>query len=207
MGGGGKGGGGSDAAAQARAEEAARQQNIRNGTASINNTFSQFNDDFYNNRAQSYLDYANPQLQDQYNNAQKDLTFWLDRNGLTNSSVRAQKEAELQKLYDTNQRSVSDQALSYENDAKNNVESARSNLISTLSATGDAAGAANSALSRASALSAPQAYSPLGQLFSTFTGALGQQAQAEQNAGLFGTQSNFNTGLFGPNKNAAQVTN
>jgi hypothetical protein len=173
--------GGDGGAGQARADEAARQARIRAGTDSINNTFnSQFTDDYFNSRQQSYLDYATPQLNDQYTDARKQLVFALDRAGLMDSSVRAQREAELQKLYDTNRQQVADKALGYGTQSRNAVEDARSNLISTLTATADADGAAKSAINRAQALSQPDTYSPLGQLFTTFTGTLADQAALEK---------------------------
>lgn len=160
-----------------------------------------FNDDFYNAREKAYLDYANPQLEDQYSKAQKELAFALDRAGTLNSSIRAQKEAELTQAYDTNKRSVADQALSYKTTAKNNVENARSDLIAMLNSTGDAQGATNSAMARASTLSAPDTYSPLADLFSTFTNTLGSQYASEKAAALasqYGTTptgtTRFNTG-------------
>jgi hypothetical protein len=192
---------------QAANDEAARQAQITSGTNAINNTFGQFNDDFYNKQKQGYLDYATPQLQDQYADAQKQLTFSLDRSGLLDSSARSQKEAELQKLYDTNARSVADQGLSYENQAKSNVEASRANLISTLNSTGNADAAANSAINQAGSLSAAPAYSALGQLFSGFTGALGTQAALEKNAALYGGSAPLvSTGLFSPSKSAVQVS-
>ena len=205
----GKGGkGGSGAADAARAEEAARQERIRAGTQSINSTFdSQFNDEFYEERRQSYLDYATPQLEQQYDDARKSLTYALDRAGTTDSSIRAAREAELQRAYDTNMRTLSDTALNYENDARNNVESARASLVQQLNASADQDAAIQNATSRAEALSAPVGYSPIGQMFSSFTGALGQQAQYEQTAGLTGPSSYYNTGLFGPSKKSVSVQN
>lgn len=200
-------GGGDGGAAQARADEQARQAQIREGTARINETFdSQFNDDFYGGRKNAFLAYATPQLEDQYAKARRELVFALDRGGTLDSSIRANKEAELKKLYDTNTRAVADQALGYGNKARDSVESARADLINTLNATGDSAGAVNSAMSRAKALSAPDTYSPLGQLFTTFTGALGTQAALEKAAALGGPAPRYNTGLFGASPNAVKTS-
>lgn len=197
-----------NSAAQSRADEEARQARIRQGTESINGTFdSQFNDDYFNARRDAFLNYANPQLNDQYTKAQKELTYALDRSGTLDSSVRADKQSELQKLYETNRRSVADQALGYSSQARNNIEDARAGLISTLNATGDASNAANQALSRAQALSQPDTYSPLAQLFTTFTNTLGTQAANERAGALSGGAYGgaYNTGLFGTNKKSVQV--
>jgi hypothetical protein len=199
-----------DKQAQAdRAAEAARQQRIQQGTQQIDSIFGQFNDPFYQQRQKSYLDYANPQLEDQYAKARKDLTFALARSGQLDSSVRAAKDAELTQKYSLNKQGIADQALTYGNQARGSVEDARSNLIATLNSSGDAQGAANQALARAQALSAAPAYSPLGQLFSDFTSALGTQAAAEkatmQSAMSGGNyQSPYNLGLF-RNDGAIQV--
>lgn len=194
-----KGGGGDGGASAARQQENQRQNAIRSGTASVNDIFdNQFSPEFYTGRRQSYLDYAKPQLDDQFADARKQLTYWLDRNGTTNSVARTTKEAELQKLYDTNSRSVNDQALNYENKLRGSVEDARGNLISMLSSSGDVAGTVNNATTRAAALSAPEAYDPIGQMFTTFTNTLGTQAGLERNAALTGgaIQPRYNMGLY-----------
>lgn len=201
--------GGSDAAAmRADQQEQQRQNNIRQGTNTINQQFdSQFNDDFYSGRRQGFLDYANPQLDDQYADTRKQLTYWLDGRGLLDSSIRAQKEAELQKKYDLNKRSVTDQALEYENTSRNQVSDARSGLIRDLQATGDASGAQQAAVNRATALSAQPTFSPLASLFGDFTGALATQASLERGEAYSGgmIKPAFSTGLFA-NKDAVKNT-
>src|SRR5687768_6183488 len=168
---GGKSGGGE--AERARREEQQRQKRIREGTTRVNSIFdSQFNPGYFEGRQQAYIDYANPQLEQQRDSAQKELTFALARSGLLDSSVRGQKAGELQQKYDLNKQQIADQALSYSGEAKSAVEDARAGLINTLNATGDAEGAASSAINRASALSKPAAFSPLSQLFADFTAGL-----------------------------------
>ncbi|MGO4314444.1 hypothetical protein [Agrobacterium sp. MCAB5] len=198
----GKKGGGNEAA-QARADEQQRQDRIRQGTERVNSIFDgQFNDGYFDQRRQSYLDYASPQLEDQYGKAQKELTFALSRGGLLNSSVRAEKAGELQQLYDTNKQKLADDALSQATQARTAVEDARGNLVSTLNATGDAEGAASSAITRASALSQPAAYSPLSQLFAEFSAGLGTQAALERANAYAGSGAGssqigrYSTGLF-----------
>lgn len=200
--------GGGNEAKQARKDEQARQQRIREGTTRVNSIFDgQFTDDYFDNRRQSFLDYASPQVEDQYAKAQKELTYALARGGLTNSSARAQKAGELQQLYDLNKQQIADEALSHATQARNSVEDARSNLIATLNATGDAEGAASSAINRASALSQPAAYSPLAQLFADFTAGLGTQAALERANYYSGGQTpvRYSTGLFTPNANSVKV--
>jgi hypothetical protein len=202
------GGGGDGGAAQARADEQARQDKIRQGTERIDDIFSQFDDPYYDQRSQAYLGYATPQLADQYTDAQKQLAYSLDRAGTTDSSIRASREAELQKLFETNQRAVNDQALSYSQQARNNVEAARGNLMTTLNSTADADAAAASAVNQAQNLTQPDTYSPLSQLFTQFTNTLGNQARLEQAQQLTGglVKPTVNTGLFGSSNSAVKVT-
>lgn len=160
-----------------------------------------FNDAFYNGRRQAYLDYANPQLEKQRGDAAKQLTFSLARSGLLNSSARATQEGSLADLYGQQSKAIGQQATQQETDSRNAVEGARSDLITMLNATGDADSAANSAIARSQALSATPAYSPLGDLFSSFTNTLGTQAAQERAASMSGGfyQPAINTGLFGVN--------
>jgi hypothetical protein len=199
-----QGSGGGDA----RSAEAYRENAINDGKNNINGVFGQFDDNFFKDRRQSYLDYATPQLNDQYANTRSQLTYALDRAGNLNSSSANTQTANLAKLYDTNRRTVDDNALGYENTARTNIADAKSGLINNVSATGDANGAAADATSRASALSQPDAYQPLGQLFSSVTSGLQTQAQLEQLGAFSGGQIKpaFNTGLFGTSPGAVKVT-
>lgn len=196
--GGGKYSGSSD---ELREEEEKRQARIRKGTDRINNIFdTSFDQNYYANQRDNYLDYARPQLEKQYGDASKELTFALSRGGNLDSSARASKAADLQELYDLNAQKIGDDAIGYRSRAKASIEDARSGLINTLNATGDAQQAASSAIARADALSAPPAYSPLAQLFTDFTAGLGTQAALERASYYSGGQvgSRYSTGLFAP---------
>lgn len=183
--------------------EDAVKKGLYTGTA----TGAGFNDEHFRGRRQAFLDYANPQLADQYGDAQKELTFALTRSGLLDSSARGQKAGELQKQYDLNAQQIADQALASEGEARTAVEDARAGLIATLNATGDATQAANSALARSSALSQPAAYSPLSNLFSGFLSTLGTQAALERANAYSGgmTPLRYATGLFHPGAKSTVV--
>lgn len=151
-----------------------------------------FNSSYYDGIAQSYLDYANPQLTDQHNDANRQMQFDLARTGKLDSSSRATKGADLQQAYDLGQQQIADKALGQKNQAKGAVEDARASLISQLNATGDATGATNAAINRISALSQPAGgYDMLTGLFSDFTGSLGgRYAQERAYAASGGASAN-----------------
>lgn len=201
-----KDGGASKAANQAKADEAARQATVRAGTQQVNDTFSQFNDDYFNKQRENYLGFALPQLDDQYGKAQKTLTYALARDGNLNSSAQAYQNAELQKTYDTQRLGIADQGQNYANQARSSVEDARGNLISTLNATGDATQAAQSAAARAGALSAPQGYSPIGDAFGAVLNGVAVSAQNSRAQALLSGKPVANTGLFGSSSGAVRTT-
>ena len=173
--------------------------NAQNTAAGV---FNGFNDQFFNGRRQAYIDYAQPQLDTQYNDARRQLTYALARSGTLDSSERARQEGVLQREYDVQRQNIADQGLSYSTQARTAVEDARANLIATLNATGDTEGATNAAIARAQTLSQPAAFSPLGQLFANFTNALGTQAAMERASALSGGAytPRYNTGLFGTSR-------
>lgn len=172
------GGGGDGGAAQARADEAARQERIKQGTASIDKNFSGFNDAFFDSRARAYTNFANPQLADQYARTQQNLTYNLARQGLTASSEAARNAGELQRQYNDNRAMIAAKGMDAANEARQQIEQNRSELLAQLNATSDPAAAAASAVNRADILSRQQSFSPLGQLFANTTGLLGGAATA-----------------------------
>ena len=182
---------------------AAMKSGLYSGTQTSPGTF---NDAFFNNRRNAYINYAMPQLDKQRTSANRDLIFALDRSGNLASSSRAMKEGELQELYDTNKQNIADKGQEYANTAKTSVEDARQDLIKTLNVTGDAQGAASGAINRASALSAPDTYSPLSQLFSDFTASLGTQLALERAEAASGRDyARHSSGLFKPGRTSVTL--
>lgn len=186
-----KSGGDGGAAEAQRAREAERQANIRLGAESINSAFSSFNDEFYNTRETDYLDYALPQLDEQYEDARSELILSLARNGRLQSSVRGDKIAELQKKYDLQRQAIQSQATGFANDARSSVANSRANLISQNNAIADPSQVGSLAASSAQALQASPTFSPLGTVFQNVTAGLATQADLERRG-----KAAVDTGIF-----------
>lgn len=186
-------------AEETRRREEERQAMIRKGDAAIDNTFAQFDDAFYTGRGQKYLDYAKPQLDDQLSDATKDLLVTLSRSGLSNSSVAANRRQKLEDMANEAERQVLDKGLSYQNQARSAVQSAKDDLRTQNMQMANPTLAANNAIARAQSLTALPEYSPLGALFEGITSGLATQADLERRG-----QAKYGNILFN-NTNSSKV--
>jgi hypothetical protein len=174
-----------------RAAEQARQGNIAQGQQEISSVFGQFNDDFYNARAKSFTEYAMPQLDTQYQDAMRSLTASLARSGNLNSSLRGETMAKAQREYDTQKLSLADRGQQYANDARSNIERARSDLFSTNASLADPGAIRTLAQQRAQSAAPSQSFSPLGLLLTDLAGTVGSTSSTPaaskpaQGVGLF----------------------
>lgn len=160
----------------ARQQEAERQARVQAGTARINDAFSKFDDSYYSGLGKSYLNYYTPELERQYGDAQKKLTYGFADAGNLESGAANQKMADLGREYGVQRAQLSDRALGAQQQGQADVERNRSDLISQLEAGSGVESTATSALARAQSLSAPPQYSPLGDVFATFTNTLANNA-------------------------------
>lgn len=197
------GGGGGDggAAERQRKEEEERQARIRSGNEEIDSVFGKFNDDFYSNQTQNYLDYATPQLTDQFNDAAKELTLSLANAGLLNSSIAAQKRAKLDKDLKLKQRMVADKGNEYSLNSRKSIDAARSDLQSQNMNLANPTLIAQNAANRAQSLNQLPAYQPLVELFADATDGISSQAALERRG-----QSRYDTGLFSPKSTSRVIS-
>lgn len=186
--------GGDSGAAQARTDQTQRQARLDAGRNSIDQTFSQFDDKFYNDRKQAYLDYQTPQLNDQYMDAQKNLVFALSRKGNLNSSVAAEGFGGLGKQYARGNEAIQSGAADFSNQARRDVEANRSDVLAQLSSTENADAASADALSRARAITQQPTISPLGMLFTNLTGVAADRASGSPYGSPYGGASPYGTG-------------
>lgn len=201
------GGGGSAkrAAAQQRADEEARQARIAQGRQSIDDTFnSTYNDDFFNNIGKTYTDYYNPQVDQQYEDTKKKLTFNLGRQGILGSTEAGDQFKKLEDKYGQERQTIANNALQAGQTARGNVEQQRNQLYSINNSTADPAAAAASAQNALKNITTQPSLTSLGNLFAEFlnnASAPAASVAAAQNTSLPGF--NFsNTG-----GNAVRVVN
>ncbi|CAB5178682.1 hypothetical protein UFOVP156_24 [uncultured Caudovirales phage] len=165
-------------AARVREAENRRQANIAEGNSAINEVFGQFNNDFYNNRAKNYVDYATPQLDQQYKTTMQGLVRSLARGGNLNSSVRGSAMSDVQSQYDKGMLSIQDQANQYSTQARNAIEAARGNLVAQNAQLADPGTIRSLASSQAQGFSTAPSYTPLQTLISALTKGTGDTQNA-----------------------------
>jgi hypothetical protein len=161
-------------AADARKREDDRQARITSGTDAVNKNFSVFGDTFFNNRRGEYMNYYQPQLDDQFKTAKDQLTFAFANNGTLNSTAAADKQATLQKSYDNERASLLSNADADVATTQNKINTEKSALLSQLQATGNADQASNDALGRTQQMFQQKpAYDPLGDIFTGVVSGIG----------------------------------
>jgi len=140
-----------------------------------------FDDNFYDERSQSYVDFATPQLEDQYKDASAALTSALSRSGQLRSTLAGDRSSKLQKSFATQRQSVADKGREYANTARRNINASRDDAVSMLQASADPDAAVSSALNKASAArDAVPAFDPLAPVFQNATAGLGSYMQGSR---------------------------
>jgi hypothetical protein len=173
---------------RARAEEEARLARIRQGTAKIDQTFAGFDDGFFNDYRNNIMNFYQPQIDDQFGDAQDDLTYAFARAGTLNSTMANEKSADLNKAYEVGLADLLADAQGQVNSLNSNINTEKSNLVSLLNATGDADRAANEALSRSQVLFERQPdYNALPDLFSGIAQGVGGYFQQQNNQRILDT--------------------
>jgi hypothetical protein len=177
------GGGGDDFLreeyARQKAEEEARQGRITAGKSAIDSAFAGYDDDFYAGQAQNYMDYANPQIEDQYTDAMRSLTRALARNGTSQSSMAAERRAKIERQLADAQTDAARQGQSFANDTRQSLASVKNNLVSQNQSLADPTLISNMAANQSVAASQLPTYNPVAQIFADATSGLATQSQLE----------------------------
>jgi hypothetical protein len=155
-------------AADAKQKEADRQARLQTGSDAINSIFASgnFNDDFYNKYNKAQLDYYEPQLQTQYQQQQRKLTYDLARAGTLRSKGAADAAGILNTENLTGDAALRAQADTTTAALRSNIAGEKQQAVNQLYSTEDPTIAANTAtgMVQQAAVSAPN-LNPLGAMF------------------------------------------
>ena len=194
------GDGGDNGAEEAREAEEERQAETIRQQDAINKVFNTYDDDFYTTQRQNYLDYANPQIEEQFTDAMDELRFALARQGISRSSVAADRKKKAQKALDREQTAANLRGKKFSDDIKVKIEQARGTTLDDAGSLADADAAAALATTSAAANAAPPAYEPLYDIFRDITKGLSTQADLERRR-----SARYDSGLFATNNSSRNV--
>lgn len=152
--------------------------------ASIEDNYekTQTGDPIWQQQREAYLDYANPQLEEQYGDARGDLAYALARQGQMSGSLAGDRWADLGKDFTLRKQDVAEQARGYENQAKSDIASQKRAMLGMLTSSADPGAAATAARSAVDSLSSRPSFSPIGPLFQNTTAGLAAGLQGFRNA-------------------------
>jgi len=177
-------GGGSNKAMEAEyqrqlAEEEARQGRITQGKENIDAAFAGYGDDFYSGIASDYMNYATPQIEDQYTDAMKNLRIALARSNQLQSSERLDRENDLKKRLAAQEVAAARKGQGMADTMRSNLANIKSNLLTQNASLADPTLIASTAANQIMANTQVPEYNPLTNLFANATEGLATQAQLE----------------------------
>lgn len=161
-------GGGPDYAGQAVSQEQQRQQAIQKGTDKINAAFAGFDPSFYQQRQQDYINYAMPQLSQQYRTNKNQVGFGLANRGLLGGSSATKQFSDLNVANAQAQQNIADQGITQAQQLQQQVENQRNTLLGQLYQSADPAGAGAAATQTAASFAVPNTWQPLANQFQNF---------------------------------------
>lgn len=178
--------------------ERQRQQNIKLGTDQINQAYSGFNPEFYQQRIHDYTSYAMPQLAQQYRTNSADIGFGMANRGLLGSSIAQQKGSQLNRAQGQAQRGIVDAGIAQAQGLQNQVEGSRSNALSNLYASADPAGASRQAIAQSASFARPSMFQPLSDMFGSIAQSyyLANLLNRQQPSGAAPTSSSGGSGAY-----------
>jgi len=128
-------------------------------------SFEGFQDPFYEKRAQDYVNFALPQLSQQYQQSRNAMLFGLANRGLGQSSVANQASSNLERQVGQGKQEIADTGLAQANQLRKDVEGARQQAIGQLYQSADPAQALQGAVRSAMGFQAPSTFAPIANMF------------------------------------------
>ncbi len=170
-----------DPSASMETRERRRQQQVAGGKRNIDTAFNQYGDNYYNDYKKDYTDYYFPQLEQQFGDATGKLTATLAGRGMKNSTVGIDAVGDLTQENIRARTAIGNEAQDATQKLRGTVENSKTNLYALNESSADAAGINARAIGEATALVAPPAYSPLGQVFAAALQPWQNYSAARQN--------------------------
>lgn len=174
------------AAQKADALAAQTQNQVKTDEGLVDQNFSQFNPDYYNNYRSAYTGYYTPQAADQYKQARDQLTAALAGNGTLESSAGATALANLAKRETDQVAQIQGQADTAVNAQRGKIANAQNGLYSLANAAVDPTQIASNATAQTTALAAPQTYAPLGNVFTDLVTPFSNYTKSAANGAISG---------------------
>ncbi len=156
----------------------------------------QFGEDFFANAEKDYLDYYLPQYDRQAGDADRALRINLARSGNIGSSVGARQVGRLAEDKQSNRQRLVDESIKYSSGERKKLEDTRGNLIGQLESGAGIDNVANQAAAQFRSMTAPPAFSPLGDLFKNYTAAVANASIASGQPGFPGAEQYRRNLLF-----------
>jgi hypothetical protein len=173
-----------DPAEETRRAEEERVARVRETTNQVNSVFDQrFGPNYYSGLGDAYRQYYAPQIEDQFTKAQRATALRYADNADSSAANRTTANLFGDKL--RAQQDLESGVSDVQNNARREVEDKRGNLISLAEAGQSQEGTAAMARAAANSGLGRPTYSPMGDLFSRYTGELTRTAAA-QNQGYAG---------------------
>lgn len=169
-----------DTSTELKATEAERAARVQATSDKVNTTFDKkFGPQYYKGLGDSFRDYYRPQIQTQFNDARRATTLRQADNA--NSSAANRETAGLYKTHANALQDVESGAFDTVNQAKQDVEGKRGQLISLAEAGSSLENTAAQARAAAGADIGRQPYSPLGDVFSQYANTISTAANRGDN--------------------------
>lgn len=166
-----------DTAAEQRASEEQRAARVRDTSAEVNKTFDErFGPNYYEGLGTAFKDYYKPQINDQFTKAQRAVQLRYADNADSSAANRTFGDLYAERI--RKDQDVESGALDAKNQAKQDVENKRGNLISLAEAGQSLENTAAQARAAATSNIGQQPFSPIGDIFSKYTNTLATSARA-----------------------------
>lgn len=166
----GMGGGGDKSVALQRRNEQMendRQARIRAGAGQIDEAFKKFDEPFYADFQDRFLDFYTPQIDQQLGDARSKITTNLVDRGMLESTTGLRSLGRLQDADNVQRTTLANQAVDQSNALKGQVENEKADLFALNEASADPERIGPLVSGAATAFAAPQSFSPLEDIFAS----------------------------------------